>query len=208
MEAMEDQLQNIIVHIEDGTLDEVQRQIHDQIEAHMELIEDIHVDMEPFLEQIEAIHVEMEDLHVEMANIHVDMEPFHEKMEQFHIEMAPFQEEMEQLHRELEPFHEEMEALGNRLEKAIETEIAAYLRAELGAVTAPEADFYDAAARIVEDADIDVHDDVVRVNASRGNTRDILTDLYGPQRIGIQEAFDEAVERAVDGLSDLRIQAD
>ncbi len=222
MEAMGEQLQNIIIHIDDGTLEDVQRQIHEQIEVHMELIEDIHVDMEPFLEQIKAIHVEMEDLHVEMANIHVDMEPFHEKMEQFHIEMAPFHEKMEQfhiemepfhekmeqLHHELEPFHEEMELLGNRLEKAIKAEIAAYLRDELGAVTAPEADFHDAAARIVEDADINVHDDVVRVDAPRGNTRDILNDLYGPQRIGMQKAFDEAVERAVDGLSDLRIQAD
>ena len=48
----------------------------------------------------------------------------------------------------------------------------------------------------------------MRVDAPRGNTRDILIDLYGPQRIGIQEAFDEAVERAVNGLSPLRIQAD
>jgi soluble cytochrome b562 len=208
MEAMGEQLQNLEIHIEDGTLDEVQRQIHEQIEAHMELIEDIHVDMEPFLEQIEAIHVEMEDLHVEMANIHVDMEPFHQKMEQFHIEMEPFHEKMEQLHHELEPFHEEMELLGNRLEKAIKAEIAAYLRDELGAVTSPEADFHDAAARIVDDASINVRDNVVRVDAPRGNTREILNDLYGPQRIGLQEAFEEAVERAVDGLSDLRIQAD
>jgi beta-lactamase regulating signal transducer with metallopeptidase domain len=208
MEAMEEQLQNLEIHIEDGTLDEVQRQIHEQIEAHMELIEDIHVDMEPFLEQIEAIHVAMEDLHVEMADIHIDLEPFHFQMEQFQIEMEPFHEKMEQFHREMQPFHEEMELLGNRLEKALEDEIAAYLRTELGAVTSPEADFHDAAARIVEDADINVDDGVVRVSASRGNTRDILTDLYGPQRIGLQEAFDEAVERAVDGMSPLRIQAD
>ena len=208
MEAMGEQLQNMEIHIEDGTLEDVQRQIHEQIEAHMELIEGIHVDMEPFHEQTEAIHLEMEDLHVEMANIHVDMEPFHEKMEQFHIEMAPFHEKMEQFHRQLEPFHEEMELLGNRLEKAIEAEVAAYLRDELGTVTSPEADFYDAAARIVEDADINVHNDIVRIDASRGNTRDILTDLYGPQRIGIQEAFDEAVERAVNGLSPLRIRVD
>jgi beta-lactamase regulating signal transducer with metallopeptidase domain/archaellum component FlaC len=208
MEAMGEQLQNLEIHIEDGTLQDVQRQIHEQIEVHMELIEDIHVDMEPFLEQIEAIHVEMEDLHVEMANIHVDMEPFHEQMEQFHIDMEPFHEQMEQFHRELEPFHEEMELLGARLEEAIAAEVAAFLRDELGAVTSPEADFHDAAARIVDDASINVRDNVVRVDAPRGNTRDILNDLYGPQRIGMQKAFDEAVERAVDGLSDLRIQAD
>jgi len=208
MEAMEEQLQNLEIHVEDGTLDEVQRQIHEQIEAHMELFEEIHVDMEPFLEQIEAIHVEMEDLHVEMADIHIDMEPFHEQMEQFHIEMEPFHEKMEQFHREMGPFHEEMELLGDRLEEAITGEVAAYLRDELGAVTSPEADFHDAAARIVDDANINVHDDVVRVDAPRGNTRDILIDLYGPQRIGIQETFDEAVERAVNGLSPLRIQAD
>jgi len=208
MEAMEEQLQNLEIHIEDGTLDEVQRQIHEQIEAHMELIEDIHVDMEPFLEQIEAIHVAMEDLHVEMADIHIDLEPFHFQMEQFQIEMEPFQEKMEQFHAEMEPFHEEMELLGNRLEEAITTEVAAYLRDQLGAVTSPEADFHDAAVRIIEDANINVDDGVVRVNASRGNAREILTDLYGPQRIGLQEAFDEAVERAVNGLSPLRIQAD
>ncbi|MBD3853227.1 MAG: hypothetical protein IFJ96_00485, partial [Acidobacteria bacterium] len=127
---------------------------------------------------------------------------------QFHIEMEPFHEKMEQFHRELEPFHEEMELLGNRLEGAITTEVAAFLRDELGAVTSPEADFHDAAVRIVEDADINVDDGVVRVNASRGNAREILTDLYGPQRIGLQDAFDEAVERAVNGLSPLRIQAD
>jgi len=208
MEAMEEQLQNMEIHIEDGTLDEVQRQIHEQIEAHMELFEEIHVDMEPFHMQMEVIHEEMAELQEEMARVHVDMEPFHEQMEQFHRQMEPFHEKMEQFHRQLEPFHEEMELLGNRLEKALESEIAAYLRTELGSVTSPEADFHDAAARIIEDANINVDDGVVSINASRGNTRDILTDLYGPQRIGIQEAFDEAVERAVDGLSPLKIQAD
>lgn len=190
MEAMGEQLQNMEIHIEDGTLEDVQRQIHEQIEAHMELIS------------------EMEDLHVEMASVHVDMEPMHEQMEQIHIQMEPFHEKMEQFHRELEPFHEEMELLGNRLEGAITAEVAAFLSDELGAVTSPEADFHDAAARIVEDASINVRDDVVSVDASRGNTRDILKDLYGPQRIGMQEAFDDAVERAVDGLSPMRIQVD
>ena len=208
MEAMGEQLQKMEIHIEDGTLEDVQRQIHEQIEAHMELIEEVHVDMKPYHEQIEAIHSEMEDLHVEMASIHVDMEPMHEQMEQIHIQMEPFHEKMERFHRELEPFHEEMELLGNRLEGAITTEVAAFLSDELGAVTSPEADFHDAAARIVEDASINVRDDVVRVDASRGNTRDILKDLYGRQRIGMQEAFDEAVERAVDGLSPMEIQVD
>jgi len=194
MEAMEEHLQSLELHIDDGTLEDVQRQIHEQINAHMELIETIHVDMEPFHEQMEAIHVKMEDLHVEMANIHIDMEPFHEQMEQFH--------------RQLEPFHEEMELLGNRLEGAIAVEVASFLRDELGAVTSPEADFHDAAARIVEDARINVDDDIVRVNAPRANTREILIDLYGSQRIGVQEAFDAAVERAVDGLSPMRIQTD
>jgi hypothetical protein len=174
----------------------------------MEQMDAIHVDMEPFHEQMEALHAEMGAMHEEMAKAMVDvnMDALHEQMAKIHIEMEPFHEEMEQLHRELEPFHEEMELLGNRLEGAIAAEVASFLRDELGAVTSPEADFHDAAARIVEDANIRVHDDVVRVDASRGNTRDILIDLYGPQRIGVQETFDAAVERAVDGLSPLRIQ--
>ena len=208
MEAMEEQLQNLEIHILDGTLEDVQRQIHEQIEAHMELFRDIHVDMEPFHEHFETIHEEMAKLHEEMGLVHINMEPVHEQMANIHVEMAPFHAKMAQLHLQMEPFHEEMELLGNRLEEAVAAEVAAFLRDELGAVTSPEADFHDAAARIVEDASINVRDNVVRVDAPRGNTREILNDLYGPQRIGLQEAFDEAVERAVDGLSSLRIQAD
>ncbi len=210
MEAMEEQLQSLELHIDDGTLEDVQRQIHEQINAYMEQMDAIHVDMEPFHEQMEALHAEMGAMHEEMAKAMVDvnMDALHEQMAKIHIDMEPFHEQMEQFHRQLEPFHEEMELLGNRLEGAIAVEVASFLRDELGAVTSPEADFHDAAARIVEDARINVDDDIVRVNAPRANTREILIDLYGSQRIGVQEAFDAAVERAVDGLSPMRIQTD
>ncbi len=208
MEEFEKQMENIQLHIEDGTLKEVQKQIQEQIDAHMEMVESIHVDMEPFLAQIEEIHVEMEDLHGQLAEIHVDMEPIYEQMEKIHIEMEPFHEQMEKIHIEMEPFHEEMERLGERMEQALQAEVVSYLQNELGSVTAPGAEFEEAAARIVEDARIRVDDDLIRVDASKSDVREILTDLFAPHRIGTQEAFDSAIDRAVAGLSPLTIRAD
>ena len=207
MEEFEKQMEEIELHIEDGTLKEIELQIQEQIEAHMKIVEEIHVDMEPFLKQIEEIHVEMEDLHGQLAEIHVDMEPIHEQMESIHIDMEPFHEQMEELHREMEPFHEEMELLGERLENALRVEVVAYLRDELGAVTAPGVDFEEAAARIVEDARIRVDDDFVRIDASKSDVRDILEDLFAPHRIGTEDAFDAAIDHATAGLSPLTIQA-
>ena len=208
MEEFEKEMENIQLHIEDGTIEEVQKQIQEQVEAHMAMVETIHVDMEPFLAQLEDIHIEMEGLHGQLAEIHVDMEPIHEHMEKIHIEMEPFHEQMEELHRELEPFHEEMELLGERMEHALQVEVLSYLRDELGAVTAPGVDFDEAGARIVDDARIRVDDDVVRVDASRSDVREILTDLFAPHRIGTQEAFDAAIDRAAAGLSPLTIRVD
>jgi beta-lactamase regulating signal transducer with metallopeptidase domain/soluble cytochrome b562 len=208
MEEFEKEMENIELHIEDGTLEEVQKQIQDQIEAHMQVIESIHVDMEPFLAQIEEIQNEMEGLYGQMAEIHVHMEPIHEQMEKIHIEMAPLNEHIEELHRAMEPFHEEMERLGERFDHALQVEVLSYLRDELGAVTAPGADYEEAAARIVDDARIRVDDGLVRLDASRSEVREILTDLFAPHRIGTQGAFDAAIDRAATGLSPMTIKAD
>ena len=208
MEALEEQLHSITIHIEDGTLDDVQRQIHAQMEIHMEGLDKIHIEMEPLMEQMEAIHVEMEDLHIQMEDIHIDMEPFHEQMAKIHIDMEPFHEEMERIHIEMEPFHEEMELLGDRMEQAIQDEVIAVLQAELGPVIAPGTPLDEAAALIAEDANINISDDTLKFRASRGRTRDVLTDLLSDQRIGTQKAFDEAIDSAAAALSPLVIVAD
>ena len=208
MEEFEEHMQNITIHIEDGTLSEIGEQIEAQVSIHMEMIEDIQVDMEPFLEQMEVIHIEMEGLHEQMADIHIDMEPFNEHMAKIQIEMEPFHEQMEQFHIHMEPFEEEMELLGDRLENALRNEVAAALRSELGAVTAPGTDFSEAASRIVEDANIHINDDVIRIKAPRSDTRDILIDLFSEERIGTQDVFDQAIENAVAGLTPMVIQVD
>jgi beta-lactamase regulating signal transducer with metallopeptidase domain len=208
MEALEEQLHSIELHIDDGTIEEVERQIHAQMKIHMEGLDNIHVEMEPLMEQMEAIHVEMEDLHIQMEDIHIDMEPIHEQMAKIHIDMEPFQEEMERIHIEMEPFHEEMELLGDRMEQAIQNEVIAVLQAELGPVIAPGTPLDEAAALIAEDASINIYTDTLKFRASRGRTRDVLTDLLSDHRIGTQKAFDEAIDSAVAALSPLVIVAD
>jgi beta-lactamase regulating signal transducer with metallopeptidase domain len=208
MEALEEQLHSIEIHIEDGTLEDVERQIHAQMEIHMEGLDEIHLQMEPFMEQMEAIHVEMEDLHVQMEDIHIDMEPIHEQMAKIEIDMEPFHEEMERIHEEMEPFHEEMELLGDRMEQAIRGEVIAVLQAELGPVIAPGTPLDEAAALIAEDASVNIEDDTLKFRASRGRTRDLLTDLLSDHRIGTQKAFDQAIDSAAAALSPLVIVAD
>ncbi len=122
--------------------------------------------------------------------------------------MEPFQKEMERLHEEMEPFHEAMEGLGERIEAAIANDVAAVLRSHLGSVTGPGAPFAEAAARIIDDANIHINDDLLELNASRREVREILTDLFSPLRVGTQDAFDDALESAVDDVSDLEIRTD
>jgi beta-lactamase regulating signal transducer with metallopeptidase domain/predicted nucleic acid-binding Zn-ribbon protein len=208
MEALSQQFENMDLHIEDGKLEDIERQIQEQMAAHMGQIESIQLDMNPLLEQMENIHLEMSGLFEEMADIHIDMEPIHAQMEKIHIDMEPFHEQLEQLHIELEPFHEEMEILGDRLEKAIQGEVVSYLRSELGAVTSPGAPFDEAAARIIDDADINVHDKVLKINGDDTQIREILNDLLLPHRIGTQESFDRAIANAANGLSPMVIQVD
>ena len=208
MEALSQQFENMDLHIEDGKLEDIERQIHEQMDAHMGQLETIHVNMQPFLEQMEVIHEEMAGLHDEMADVHIDMEPIHAQIEKIHVDLEPFHEQMEQLHIELEPFHEEMERLGDRLEKAIQGEVVSYLRSELGAVTSPGAPFDEAAARIVDDSHLNVHDDTLKIDGDQDEIREILTDLLLPHRIGTQEVFDRAIENAATGLSPMVIQVD
>jgi beta-lactamase regulating signal transducer with metallopeptidase domain/archaellum component FlaC len=208
IEVLERELENIQIHVEDGTLAEVQRQIQEQLEAHMAKIEEIHIDMEPVHEQIEAIHEQLEPLHEQIEAIHIDMEPMHEEIERLHREMEPIHERIEEMHLEMEPIHEELGQLGDRLEDALRGEVAAVLREHLGSVTGPNAPFTEAAARILEDADVHVDDGTVRVEASRSEARRILTDLLAPLRVGAQSSFDAAVDEAAAALSPLVLQAD
>ena len=64
------------------------------------------------------------------------------------------------------------------------------------------------AARIIDDGNIHIHRDVLELNASRSEVRQILGDLFGNERVGTQEAFDAALEAAVDEVSDLEILLD
>jgi beta-lactamase regulating signal transducer with metallopeptidase domain/predicted nucleic acid-binding Zn-ribbon protein len=208
IEALEGQLENVQIHVEDGTLEEVQRQIQEQLEAHMAKIEAIHLDMEPLHEQIQAIHEQLEPLHEQIAEIHVNVEPIHEEIERIHREMAPVHEQIAAIHLEMEPIHAEMERLGDRLHVALRGEVATVLRDHLVAVTGPNAPFTEAAARILEDADVHVEDDMVRVRASRSEARHILSDLLTPHRIGAQSVFDAAIDDAAAAVSPLEIQVD
>jgi beta-lactamase regulating signal transducer with metallopeptidase domain/predicted nucleic acid-binding Zn-ribbon protein len=208
IEAFAGDIENIRIHVEDGTLAEVQRQIQEQIEAHMAKIEEIHIDMEPLHEQIEAIHEQLEPMHEQIEAIHIDMEPMHEEIERLHLEMEPIHERIEEMHLDMEPIHEELGRLGERLEDALRGEVATVLREHLGAVTGPNAPFTEAAARILEDADVHVEDDSVRVEASRSEARRILTDLLAPLRVGAQSSFDAAIDDAAVAVSPLVLQVD
>jgi len=208
IEALEEKFRTMELHIEDGKLEDIQRQIHEQMKAHLGQIESIQYDMQPFVEQMEKIHEEMSEFYGQMAEVHIDMEPIHAQIEKIHIDLEPFHEQMEQLHIELEPFHKEMERLGERLEHAIQGEVISYLRSELGAVTSPGAPFDEAAARIVDDSHLNVHDDTLKIDGDQDEIREILTDLLLPHRIGTQEVFDRAIENAAIGLSPMVIRVD
>jgi beta-lactamase regulating signal transducer with metallopeptidase domain/predicted nucleic acid-binding Zn-ribbon protein len=208
LEAMHESFENMELHIEDGTFEQIQEQIEAQMETHHAQFESVHIDMEPFNAQMEALHAQLEPLHEQMEALHLEAIPSHEEIERIHVEMEPFQEEMERLHEEMEPLHEAMEELGERIEVAIANDVAAVLRSHLGPVTGPGAPFAEAAARIIDDANIRINDDLLELNASRRETREILTDLFSPLRIGTKDTFDDALEAAVDEVSDLEIRTD
>jgi len=208
LEAMHEVFENMELHVEDGTYGQIQEQIHAQMGAHHAQLESVHIEMEPFHAQMAALHAQLEPLQEQIEALHLEAIPSHEEMDRIHAEMEPFQEEMEQLHEEMEPFHEEMELIGDRIETAISNDVAAVLRSHLGPVTGPKAPFAEAAARITDDANIHINDDLLELYASRREVREILTDLFSPLRVGTQDAFDDALEAAVDEVSDLEIRLD
>jgi hypothetical protein len=115
---------------------------------------------------------------------------------------------MEQIHESLEPFREEMERMSVRIEGALVSDVADVLRSHLGPVSSPGAPFTEAAARIIDEGNTHIHNNVLELHASSSEVREILGDLFGNERVGTQEAFDAALEAAVDEVSDLRILLD
>jgi beta-lactamase regulating signal transducer with metallopeptidase domain len=208
IDAMTDELHSMQFHIEDGTLEEVQFQIQEQMAAFHEQMGLVHVDLEPFHEQMEALHAQLEPLMEKMHAIHAESVPSHEEMERIYAEMEPFHEEMERIHQEMEPFHEELERMGERVEQAIRGDVADVLRSHLGSVTGPGAPYREAAARIVDDARIRINDGLLELDASKREVREILTDLFASTRIGTQDAFDHAIQAAVEEVCDLQIRVD
>jgi beta-lactamase regulating signal transducer with metallopeptidase domain len=209
MEAMQERLESMTFHIDDGTLEEVQRQIHEQMESfHFEL-DSVHVDMGPYREQLERIHEQLEPLHERIARLTEEQTArIQERMERNHEVLARQHERMERLQRDLEPLTREMERRGERLQHALQGDVAAVLRSHLGPVAGPDAPFAEAAARLLDEASIRLHDDVLEVNVSRREAREILDDLFSPVRIGTEEGFDTALESAVDELAGLEIRVD
>ncbi|HSN54410.1 MAG TPA: M56 family metallopeptidase [Candidatus Sulfomarinibacteraceae bacterium] len=209
MEAMQERLESTTFHIDDGTLEEIQRQIHEQMEnLHLEL-ESVHVDMGPYREQLESIHEQLGPLHEQIARLTEEQTArIHERMERNQEVLARQHERMERLQRDLEPLAREMERRGERLQDALQGDVAAVLRSHLGPVAAPDAPFTEAAARLLEEASIHLHDAVLEVDVSRREAREILDDLFSPVRIGTEEGFDAALESAVDELADLEIRVE
>ena len=207
MEAIEARLQGLELHVDDGTLADIERQLREQLEPLEEELEQLHLSMAPALEQIAAIDREMEPIHERLEAMHEQLEPKHEELEKIHAAMEPFQERMEAVHRELEPIHEEMEELGERLEEAVAAEVEPVLREHLGSVAGPQAPFTELAARIVDEGHVHVDGDLVTVEISTREAREILSGLLGPHRTGSQQAFDAAVEAAAAAVSHLEITA-
>jgi uncharacterized coiled-coil DUF342 family protein len=209
MEAFAEAMGSMTFHIEDGTMDEIHKQIEEQMrEVHINM-ESIHIDMDAYHDQLEALHEQLEPMHEEISRMARENMPSHEEIERLHAEaLEPMQEELERIHREIGPLHEEVELMGERIERAIQNDLAAVLRSHLGSVTSPAAPFSEAAARIVEESNIHIDDDVLELDVSRREAREILADLFSPSRIGTQAAFDAALEAAVDDISDLEISTD
>jgi beta-lactamase regulating signal transducer with metallopeptidase domain len=207
IEQLTEQLDSIVIHVDDGTMHEIHEQVQKQIQAHMAQIEDIHVNLEPYMEQIERVHVDMEHLHKAMQDIHVNIEPKYEELEKLHESLEPFHEQMEKIHESMGPIHEQMELVGERIERAIVADVAAALRSHLDPVTTLAAPFDEAARRLVEIGNIRVYDNTVELDVPPREAGRILSDLLSPHRVGMQDAFDKAVQQAAEQVSELRIVA-
>jgi chromosome segregation ATPase len=195
---LEDGLENLVLHMEDGTLEDIERQIGEQMAEHMETFEAIDAEMEPLHEQLQQIQQQMEPLHRELERVHIDMKPAHRELERLH-------DHMDEVRRGMEPLQEELELLGDRFDAALRAEVANVLEEHLGPVTTFDAPFDEAAARIVEQSHIHMTDDIVKLQASRREVRETLTNLMKPHMTGLEEAFDAAVDNASGALTPLEI---
>lgn len=207
LEVLQEKLGSMVIHVEDGTFDEIHIQLDEQMREQLAEIEGLHLNLEPHLEMINSVHIDMEHLHEDMEQIHIKMEPKHEELQKLHESLEPYHDQIEAIHEEMAPIHEKMEEIGERIEKAIVTDVAAVLRSHLDTVTSLEAPINEAAARLIEIGTLHIEDDLVELTTSRREAHSILTDLLAPHRVGMQDAFDEAVDRAADEVSDLRIEA-
>lgn len=213
LEAMHEAFETMTFHIDDGTMEEIQRQIHEQMEAHRADLESIHIDMEPYQAKLAELHAQLEPMHERLAEmtreqtakIQEQLENSEGMMELKQEQMELMHERMEKIHREMEPVREEMERMGARLESAMVSDVADVLRSHLAPVTGPAAPFTEAAARIIDEGNIHIDDDVLELRASRREVLEILEDLFAPERVGTQEAFNAAIESASDEVSDLQI---
>lgn len=216
MEAMHEKLESMTFHIDDGTLEEVQEQIQAQMATLHENLGAFHIDMSAYQELATKLQAELAPLQeeiakisaVEAARVHEEMKNGQEFMELEREQMERMHAEMERIHEEMAPFEEEMERMGARIETALVSDVADVLRSHLGPVASPNAPYREAAARIIDDGNIHIHNDVVELNASRSEVREILSDLFINGRIGTQDAFEAALDDAVEEVSDLRIQVE
>jgi len=216
LEAIAERMREVKLHIEDGTLDEVQAQIHEQLQAVTRDLESIHLDMEPYAKQLQELHKQLEPMHskiaqlteVQAAKIREQVERSREITEREREKISRLEAEMERAHRNLEPVHERMERLHDRLEAAVRNDVAVVLRSHLGSVTSPAAPFDEAAARLLDHANTHLGNGLIEVDISRREAQEILTGLLLPVRIGTQEGFDAALETAVNEVCHLVIRAD
>ncbi len=207
IEAASRVVESIELDIERGTIKDIHRQIEEQLKSHLANLEQLHVDLEPMHEQLEALHRELEPLHEHLAEVHLEMAPHHEAMARIHERMEPMHEAMESMHAEMEPLHLELEATANRVKKALNAEVEAELRERLGTVVSPGAPWSEAATRIVEEASLHIDDDLVRLNTSRSEVREILTDLMTPHRVGTEDAFAAALDDTAREISRFEVTA-
>jgi len=170
------------------------------MQAHQAELESIHIEMAPFREQLERFHEQLAELTAEQtARIRQQMMVNHEILEQR-------RREPERQHEALEPLREEAEAVGMRIKTALATDVAAVLRFHLGVVASPDAPYREAAERIVERGSIHIHDDVLELNVSRSEVREIVEDLFSPGRVATRNAFDQALDAAIDAVTELRLE--
>jgi predicted nucleic acid-binding Zn-ribbon protein len=208
IEAMTEHLGEIQLHIDDGTIEDVGRQISEQVEQHMAGLEDLHIELEPLLGELDVVHEAMAELELEMDDLHLALEVPDEAIAALHDSLAPMHEALAAVERDMAPIEREMEGLGERLEEVLRTEVEQVLRDHVGPVVEAEAPLGEAAARVIAEASIRVDDDAVEVDASLGETRRALTDLLASYRRGSPERFDDAVAAAANALAPLRLTID